>query len=486
MAGPPAAAHAVAPQSVASHVRRLLALAVPATTAQLGSMMLMVVDVAMLGRVSVAALDAAALGRVWVWGTMVFGMGLVFGIDPIASQAFGAGDRARLDRSFGTGVAMALLSSVPIGLAWLLCAPALGLLGQEPALAREAQRFVIAQLPGLPFLLVFLVAKQYQQAQGIVLPAMWITLAGNAVNVFLNWLLIFGHWGLPPLGVTGAGIATSLTHAALTLALLLWMRHRGGPASWRAAWASGRRAPALREAGRLGLPVAAHLAFEVWAFQLATLLAGRLGPVELAAHTAALTVCSVTFMVPLGVSLAAAVRVGNLLGARQRREAQRAAWVALAAGGGFMALSGLTFLLARWQLPRLFSADLAVVAATAAILPVAAAFQVFDGLQVVGAGVLRGMGQTRPAAVFNLFGYYVLALPLAWWLGVRLELGLLGIWWGLALGLATVALLLVGWVAKHGPASGWGLASEAPAKGSVAGEKSVAPKGPGAGAGGEG
>lgn len=438
---------------VGEHLRRLLALAVPATTAQLGAMLLMVVDIAMLGRVSVEALDGAALGRVWVWGTMVFGMGLVFGIDPVATQAFGSGDTRRLDRAFGTGIALALVASVPIGASWLLCAPALSLLGQSPELAATAQRFVIAQLPGLPFFLVFLAAKQYLQAKGIVQPAMWVTLAGNLLNVLLNYALIFGHWGFPRLEVTGAGIATSLTNAALAVALLLWMRRHGGPSRWRDAWRAGWRRTSLGEVWWLGLPVAIQLALEVWAFQVATLLAGRLGPVELAAHTAALTICSVTFMMPLGVSLAAVVRVGNLIGARARQDAQRAAWVALVAGGGLMALSGLSFLLFRWQLPRLFTADAAVIAATAAILPVAAAFQIFDGLQVVGGGVLRGMGQTRPAAVFNLFGYYLLALPLAWWLGMRRGLGLTGIWWGLALGLATVALLLLAWIRRYGPAS---------------------------------
>jgi MATE family multidrug resistance protein len=466
----PALAASTPPTSTGTHLRRLLALAVPAIAAQLGAMLLMVVDVAMLGRVSVEALDAAALGRVWVWGTQVFGMGLVFGIDPLVTQAFGAGDRRRLDRAFGTGLALALLASIPIGLSWLLCAPALRLLGQSPELAREAERFVVAQLPGLPFFLIFLVAKQYQQAQGIVLPAMWLTFAGNALNVWLNWLLIYGNWGAPRLEVVGAGIATSITNAALAGALLLWMRRRGGPASWRLAWQEGRRRGELRAVSAFGLPVALQLALEVWAFQVATLLAGRLGPVELAAHTAALTMCSVTFMMPLGVSLAAVVRVGNLLGARQRAEAQRASWVAFAAGGGAMALCAITFLLARWQLPRLFSGDAAVIAACAAVLPIAAAFQIFDGLQVVGGGILRGMGQTRPAAVFNLVGYYALALPLAWCLGVRLRLGLLGIWWGLALGLAAIAIALVVWIARNGPASWRGDGTAAEPRAAAGGE----------------
>jgi MATE family multidrug resistance protein len=175
--------------------------------------------------------------------------------------------------------------------------------------------------------------------------------------------------------------------------------------------------------------------------------------VALAAHTAAISLASVTFTVPFGVAMAAVVRVGNLVGARSRRDAQRAAWVALAIGAAVMSVSALTFWLGRFRLPYIFTREPAVVVATAAILPIAAAFQIFDGLQVVGCGVLRGMGQTRPAAFFNLLGYYGLALPLAWWLGFRLRLGLPGIWWGLALGLASVALLLVAWIRRYGPGS---------------------------------
>jgi MATE family multidrug resistance protein len=438
---------------VRAHVRRLLALALPSTVAQLGAMMLMVVDVLMLGHVSVEALDAASLGRVWALGTLVPAMGLVFGIDPVAAQAWGSGNRRRYEGALGTGVAVALLSGVPVAALWLVTGPALRLFGQEPALTEGASRFVLAQLPGLPFLLVFLAARQYLQSQGSVMPAMWATLLGNGVNILLNWLLIFGRWGLPELGVLGSGLATSITHVFLAAALFGWMRHRREPSDWRAAWARGRRRRELGEVAGYGWPVATQLFLEVWTFQIATLLAGRLGAIELAAHTAAISLASITFTVPFGVSLAAVVRVGNLVGARARRDAQRAAWVAFAAGAGVMSLSALGFWLGREQLPKLFSGDAAVIAAAAAILPIAAAFQVFDGLQVVGCGVLRGMGQTRPAALFNVVGYYGLALPLAWWLGFRMRLGLPGIWWGLALGLAVVAVLLLAYVGRYGPAT---------------------------------
>jgi MATE family multidrug resistance protein len=157
-------------------------------------------------------------------------------------------------------------------------------------------------------------------------------------------------------------------------------------------------------------------------------------------------------MIPLGVSLGAVTRVGNLIGAGQPRRAQRAAWVALATGAVVTSFFASMFVAFRWEIPLLYNPDLGVQALAAAIFPIAAAFQIFDGTQVVGGGILRGMGRTRPAAVFNLLGYYFFALPLAWYMTFELGLGLRGLWFGLAIGLATVALMLVGWIRHRGPA----------------------------------
>jgi MATE family multidrug resistance protein len=195
------------------------------------------------------------------------------------------------------------------------------------------------------------------------------------------------------------------------------------------------------------------MGLEYWAFSISMIWAGWLGTEALAAHSIVVALSSFTFMLPLGVSFAAVTRVGNLVGAREHAGAQRAAWVALGLGSGLMALCAVALVVARRPLSELFTDDPAVVALCAAILPIAAAFQVVDGAQVVGSGVLRGMGRTLPAALIMLIGFYGVALPLAWWLGVRNGAGLVGIWWGLALGLAVVALLLVAWIHKRGPAS---------------------------------
>lgn len=441
--------------SFATHLRRLSALAGPIVGAQLFAMSLWLVDTLMLGRVGIEPLGAASLGRLWVMGTIVFAMGLLCGIDPIASQAHGAGDDATLSLSFQRAMVLALWLTVPIGLLWWLTEPMLLWSGQDPGLSAQAELYVLLQLPGLPFLVGFFAVKQFLQAQAVVVPELVVAILANVLNACGNWLLIFGNWGFPALGLTGAALATAITQIVTLLALLAWMWRN--PRQRRLIGAFDRRAfelAGLRPILTYGWPVAIHFGFEMWAFQLATLFSGWLGTAALGAHTIAITLASVSFMMPLGISLAAVTRVGNLIGAGLPHEARRAAWVAFAMGAGVMALAGLGFLLGREWLPQLFTTDPAVIALTAAVLPVAAAFQIFDGLQVVGGGVLRGMGRTRPAALANFVGYYVLALPLGWWLAFRAGMGVVGLWWGLAFALALVALALLWWVWRYGPGQG--------------------------------
>lgn len=430
-----------------------MALGGPAAITQLGMMLMGVVDTLMVGRLGVHELDAAALGHVWVFGTVIFGMGVVFGLDPIITQAHGARDGDRVGLTLQQGIVVSLLISVPIALAWLATEPALILLGQEPALAASAHVYVAAQIPSIPAFLGFLVLRQYLQGRGVVMPALIVAAVANGFNVLANWALIFGHLGLPAMGLVGAALATTATRVFMLLGLVilvLWQRlHQGAWVPW------SRRALDRRDLGRIfkyGVPVALQVGLETWAFQISTLMAGRLGEVSLAAHIIVINLASLSFMLPLGLSLGAATRVGNLMGAGRPRDAQRAGLVALGMGAAVMTVSALAFVLLRWILPTMYTDAAAVIALGAAILPIAAAFQLFDGIQVVGAGILRGMGSTVPAAVFHLVGFYALALPLGAWLTFGTSLGILGIWWGLALGLALVACALVAWVVWRGPA----------------------------------
>ncbi len=441
--------------SLRRELRYVARLGVPVAITQLASMMLGIVDFVMLGRIGTEALGGANLGRVWVMGTQMLAMGLLLGVDPLVSQAHGARDRRRLSAALQQGFVLALALSVPLALLWLPTGRVLAAFDQEPALCELGREYAWARIPGAPFHLLFLVYRSWLQGRGLMRPTLLVVLAGNLVNVGANWVLIYGKLGFPALGVAGAGLATSIVEACMLLAMVSLVR---AARLERGAWTGWSRA-ALERSGfarilGLGAPVGLALGLEVWAFQLATLGAGRLGQDALAAHTIVLSLASVTFMVPLGFAIAASTRVGNLIGARRELDAQRAAWAALSLGAGVMLFAALIFLLGREHLPRIFvGADQReVIALCAAILPIAAAFQIFDGTQVVAGGVLRGMGRTRPAALFHLLGFYALALPLAWLLAFRAGWGLAGIWWGLALGLGAVALALVAWIARRGPA----------------------------------
>jgi len=403
-----------------------------------------VVDTLMVARLGTAALGATMLGHVWVFGTISIGMGVLFGLDPIVSQAHGARDGDRAGLALQSGLALSILFALPVVLSWWLTGPILVLAGQAPDLASVAHDYVQVQLFSAAPFLVFTALRQYLAGRAILRPAMWIMWITNLINVAVNWVLIFGHLGFEPMGVVGAGIASGISRTFPLLALGAWVvlgrLHEDGWPGWtRVALEPAR----LAEIVRYGWPVGLQMGLEIWAFHLATLLAGLIGRDALAAHTIALTLASMTFMVPLGVSVGVTTRVGNLTGARDPAGARRAGMIGLAMGAGVMGLSALGFLLFRYQLPLLWRPTPEVLALAAAILPVAAAFQVFDGTQVVGCGVLRGIGDTRPAAMFNLIGYWGLSLPLGIVLAFRWGMGVTGLWWGLTFGLATVAVLLV-------------------------------------------
>lgn len=452
--------------------RVLARLAWPIVLTNLGWMMLGTVDTIMLGWLSKEALAASLLGNVWVHFTQIAAMGVIMGMDPLVTQGHGARDRSKLALALQRGLVLGAVLSVPLVLSRFYTADVLELFRQlaeriggpeaaagfDPAIARDAHRYALAQAAAEPFFLAYIAQRQYLQGRGILRPALIVTAVAIAMNAGLNQLFIFelGY------GIVGAGAATALTRMFLAIGVFVAIRRYE---LHRAAWVPWSRASVQRlgEILRYGLPVGAHFALEVGAFGISTLIAGLLGVVATAAHGIAINLASVTFMLPMGVSLAAVTRVGNLIGEGRPTWAQRSAWLAIAMGAGLMACMALVLLALRNLVPRLYSSDLDVIAATAVVLPIAAAFQVFDGVQVVGGGVLRGMGRTVPPAVFNFVAWYVVGLPLAWYWAVTCGYGLTGLWWALALGLASVALLLVAWIHRFGPAS-WPLATQASAQ----------------------
>ena len=256
-----------------AEVRLLAVLAAPIVVTQLGTMLMGVVDMLMVGSLGRDALAGAALGSVWTMGTLVIGMGLVLGIDPILTQAHGAGDGRAVGLAVQRGLVVAVLVSGPIALLWLLAEPVLVLAGQQPALARMAHDYVVAQLPSVVGFLGFMVLRSYLQGRSIVAPALWITLLANVFNALLNWVLIFGHLGMPAMGLTGAGVATGVTRLLMCGALAWWIWGAGLQRGAWTPWSRAALAPAgLLEVVRYGAPVGVQLGLEMWAFQFTTLL----------------------------------------------------------------------------------------------------------------------------------------------------------------------------------------------------------------------
>ncbi len=443
-------------------VQALVRLATPVTLGQLASMAMWMVDLLMLGQVSVHAVASTGLARGWMIAGIIIGLGMTMGMDPLVSQAHGARDRHTLSLVLQQGLVISVAVAIPIGLLWLWTQPILVTLGQEPHLARTAHLYTVLQLPGLPFFFGFIALRQWLQGRSLMRPAMWIAVAANGINVVANWLLIFGNLGFPAMGVAGASLSTTLTQIFLFVGLaVIIVRRRLQRGAWTGWSRNAFDLTGLRRIASFGTPIAAQLGLEMWAFILSTFLAGLLGETSLATHTIVLNFSALAFMMPLGLSMGAVTRVGNLLGRGDPARAQQAAWIALGLSSCVMLGWMVVFLTWRTPLSALFTNDPAVLALSAAVLPVMAASQVFDGAQVVGGGVLRGMGRPRPAAVFNFFGHYLIGLPLGYLLAFGLlpgwgnaaGLGLQGLWWGLCAGLGAVAIALVWWIHRRGPAT---------------------------------
>jgi MATE family multidrug resistance protein len=435
--------------SIWRELKQVAQLSAPVALTQLGLMMIGVVDTLMLSRLGVTELAGAALGNAWQWTFTSFGLGLVTGIDPLISQAHGRGDGPATALAMQRGVVIALLASVPIMLCAAASEPGLLWLGQEPAVAEVAGRYTLYKLPTVPCFLVYSALRQYLQGRGLMAPATVVMWLGNAVHVVLNWGLIFGRLGMPALGVEGAAIASSLSTALLVLLLPLWtLRWRLYAGAWR-PWGRESFSPqGLYRVLRLGAPVGLTISLETTAFSVSTAMAGWLGREALASHQIVLNMASLAFMVPLGIAQGASIRVGNLIGAGDSAGMRRAVRASIAMGAGVMVFSAAAFTLLRQELPRLYTSDPGVLILAASILPLAGAFQLCDGTQVVASGVLRGMGRPDAAAVVNLIGYYALTLPCAYLLGISLGYGLMGIWASLALGLTLVALAMLVWVRR--------------------------------------
>ncbi|HJO39939.1 MAG: MATE family efflux transporter [Vicinamibacterales bacterium] len=425
-------------------VRPMLALAVPVVVAEMGWVAMGTVDILMVGSLGPEAIGAVGVGSMLFIALAVFGVGVLLALDTFIAQAFGADQLDECHRWLVHGVVMSLMLAVPLTGVALIGISNLDLWGFDPTVLRLTAPYLRLITWSAWPLLLYVALRRYLQAMGVVTPIMVTLLTANLINIAANWVLIHGNLGAPALGVNGAGWATCISRIYMAMLLLgAVARHdaRTGHGPRRASWAIERAR--LARLFWLGLPAACQVTLEVGVFSAATALAARLAPVALAAHQITLNMASFTFMVPLGMASAAAVRVGHAVGRRDADDAGRAGWTAVVLGVLFMAVSATAFLLLPRILMGLFTTDPTVIATGVTLLAVAAAFQLFDGLQGVLTGALRGLGDTRTPMLWNLVGHWAFGLPLGYTICFVWARGVVGLWIGLSAGLIVVSLVLL-------------------------------------------
>lgn len=422
--------------------RALMRLAAPIVVTQIGVMFMGVVDTLMVGHVSATALAAVALANLYLFGVSTFGLGTLFALDPIIAQALGANDRRGVARGLQRGLLLAVLLTVPTCLMLLLVEPALVLVRQPPEVVPLVRGYILRVMAAvLPFY-VFVVLRQTLQAHHRMAPIISTLVAVNLLNGLLNYAWIFGHFGFSALGVLGSAWATLASRWAMAILLLvLGWRHLVPYLTVLAPRVFDTRA--LGRMLRLGTPIGAQFLLEWGAFGAVGLLMGWLGVLEVAAHQIALNLASLTFMVPMGIGAASAVLVGHAVGRGDADAIRRSSVAALGVGASFMAAAAVLFLSVPVELAAIYSIDPAVIALTATLLPIAGLFQVFDGLQVVAMGLLRGLGDTRVPVLVSIIAFWCVGMPVSLMLAFGADLGAVGLWWGFVVALAAVAVVLL-------------------------------------------
>jgi MATE family multidrug resistance protein len=437
-----------------------LRLAWPLILTNLAQSLIHATDVVLLGRVGPQTLAAAALGVNLYIFCLIFGMGLLMAASPMIASERGHKPHSVRDvrRTVRQAMWSAVLLVLPMWLFLWHAEAVLLLLGQDPALAADAQTFVRWIMWALLPAFLYLVLRNFLAALERPMLSLAVAIGAVVTNAVVNSCLIFGvpQIGLPAFGLAGAGIGSTITVTLefLVLALIVsrhrrFRRYHLFGRFWRADW------PRFRQVWRLGLPIAATLTLEVGVFNAAVFLMGLIGTASLAAHQIAIQIASLSFMVPMGLAQAVTVRVGYAYGQRDRGGITRAGWISFVLATGFMTLMALIMWVMPEHLIAIFldpadPANAAVIPLAVAFIGVAALFQIVDGAQAVGAGMLRGLHDTKVPMAFALFGYWIAGMGVAVGLGFGLNWGGVGIWTGLAAGLAVVAILMLArWSARE-------------------------------------
>ncbi|QPF84766.1 MATE family efflux transporter [Bradyrhizobium genosp. L] len=444
----PAATRAAAvPRNLlAAELAETLKLAVPLALTQLGQIAMMTTDLAFIGRLGSETVAAAALAHTVYFVSFTIGMGMVSAVSPLAAQAFGARDPHMMRRALRVGLWVAFLMVLPLMVLPFQGERILLALGQAPLTAHLAQQYLFGLAWGILPALWFIALRGFMSAVNRPEPVLWITLAAIPANALMVYLLLYGKWGMPELGLFGAGLATTLVNLGTFLAGAWFCAERRPfrkyhvfSRIWRIDW------PLMGKLVGVGAPIAIAFLLEYGLFGAAGLLMGLISTTALAAHQIALQIAAILFMVPFGVSMAATVRVGHAVGRRDADAVRRAGYVAVALSGIFMSVMTLAVILARFEIAALFLGEASDTTAqlTATLLLIGATFFIADGVQTTSAGALRGMNDTKVPLLFATISYWLVGFASAYALAFWLKLDAAGVWIGLSLGTAVYAALLI-------------------------------------------
>ncbi|MBU1100175.1 MAG: MATE family efflux transporter [Bacteroidetes bacterium] len=426
------------------HIKETLILAIPISIGQLGHIMMGVVDSVMVGHVGAAQLAASSLVNGFYFLIVVLGIGMTSAITPLVSIALGAGKKSECGVILNQGFIVNFIFSVIILTVLYFASGLIEYLNQpEEVTVLSISYLRILAFSSIPFL-VFQVYRQFCEGVSVVIPPMIIALMANLANVFFNWVWIYGKLGFEPMGLDGAGYSTLFTRSLMALAMVVFVFKTKKFSEYHIHFRMKEVTPIIiKKLIAIGIPSGFQYFLEVGSFAFAAVMIGWIGSVPLAAHQIALNLASVTYMVVLGITSAGTIRVSNAFGNKNIQRVKEAGFTTLLLAGTLMGTSGLFFIITRNFLPTLYIDNEIVIGIASNLIIIAALFQIFDGLQAAGIAVLRGLTDVKIPMFISLFSYWGISIPVAALLGFAFDLGAIGIWIGLSVGLALVAFITI-------------------------------------------
>ncbi|RJE74804.1 MATE family efflux transporter [Reichenbachiella sp. MSK19-1] len=423
------------------HYQKNFSLAYPVVLSQLGHIMVSVADSVMVGQLGAVPLASVSLAISVFTLFMLFGIGASYGMTPLVATADGANDKRAASGYLKNGLVVSVFIGVVLVLLCLGAVIIFPYLGQEEGVLEGAIPFFKVLALGLLPLMLFQAFRQFAEGLSMTKQAMYISVASNVLNVLLNWVLIFGHWGFEPMGMLGAAVSTLISRVIMVFAMggfvLLYpkfVRYRAVYGQVTIAWGT------IKKILKIGVPTGLQFVFEIGAFSASAIMIGWLGAIPLAAHQIAMNLSAITYMTATGIAAAASIRVGNQLGRKDYLNLRTAGVTCFVMTIVLMAVYSFTFVVGRFALPELYVDNEEVIALASGLLVVVAFYQISDGIQTVGLGVLRGLGDVKIPTIVTLIAYWGIAIPFGYVCAFVLGMKSTGVWVGLSVGLTLAAV----------------------------------------------